>query len=148
MVALVFGVFFIFGRRRKAVRRVAPPVIERPSIERTQPAAPINTAPAREPIQFAAPVSAQGGLPHSGAAVALPRTLPESFEERDALLKRMIAARPDRANPFVSRRARAKRARLILQMLGKGFSDGKSRIDLSQYPNNWPELAGAKSAAA
>lgn len=157
MVALVFGAYFIFGRRRKAVRRVVPPVIERPVLEpKQQPAVaeasvratPVEDARVREPVQFAAHAPVGGGLPHTGAAVALPRTLPDSFEERDALLKRMIAARPDRANPFVSRRARAKRARLILQSLGKDFSDRKPWIDLSQYPNNWPELTRAKSAAA
>lgn len=38
-------------------------------------------------------------------------------EERDQLLRRMIAAEPDEANPFRSRKARLRRARLILQRM-------------------------------
>lgn len=38
-------------------------------------------------------------------------------EDRDSLLRRMVAAEPDEANPFTSRKARLRRARLILQRL-------------------------------
>ncbi|RXZ65789.1 hypothetical protein [Pelagerythrobacter rhizovicinus] len=79
--------------------------------------------------------------PATGAAVVLPPELPETFEERDALLKQMIAAKPDRANPFRSTRARARRARLILQSLGRKFENVRPRIDLSEYTANWPALA-------
>jgi hypothetical protein len=89
-----------------------------------------------------------GGLPHAGAAVALPRELPESYEEREALFRRMVDARPDRANPFTDRKARMKRARLIMQSIGRDFGEADPWIDLSQYPNNWPELASKRSAAA
>ena len=78
----------------------------------------------------------------------LPRTMPATFAERDALIKKMIAAKPDRANPFNSYAQRAKRAKLILQSLGTDFSDRDPWIDLSQYTANWPELAGRKHAAA
>jgi hypothetical protein len=87
-------------------------------------------------------------LPHTGASVALPATIPEDYAERDALVKRMIAAKPDRANPFTDRGARTRRARLILQSLGRDFGETEPWIDLSQYPNNWPELARKRSAAA
>lgn len=162
ILALGAGAFLAFGRRRKR-QTASVPVVERPPLAqarivpevqaepvRTAAPEPVSREPIRnvEPVTFVSSTPVTGGLPHAGASVALPRTVPESFEERDALLKRMIAATPDRANPFRSRRARAKRAKLILQSLGQRFTDGKSRIDLSQYPNNWPELAHHKSAAA
>jgi hypothetical protein len=84
---------------------------------------------------------------HTGASVPLPAKMPETFEERDALMKRMIAAKPDRANPFTSPIQRYKRAKLILQSLGRDFGDAEPWIDLSQYPQNWPELARRKQAA-
>jgi hypothetical protein len=89
-----------------------------------------------------------GALPHAGASVALPARVPEDYAERDALMKRMISAKPDRANPFTDRGARTRRARLILQSLGRDFGETDPWIDLSQYPNNWPELARKRSAAA
>lgn len=153
ILALAVGALIAFGRRRKQDRANVQ-VVERPPLAQSAPVPePVRTAPPEpiryaESVPFVLPAPLSGGLPHTGASVALPRTVPESFEERDALLKRMIEAKPDRANPFRSRRARAKRAKLILQSLGKRFTDGKSRIDLSQYPNNWPELARHKSAAA
>ncbi|BBC73690.1 conserved hypothetical protein [Altererythrobacter sp. B11] len=101
--------------------------------------------PARRPVTASATA---GGLANAGAAVVLPRDMPASFEERDRLIKQMVAAKPDRANPFVSPRARRKRARLILQSLGRKFQNGHSWIDLSQYPQNWPTLARGSSSVA
>lgn len=43
--------------------------------------------------------------------------LPHDRASRDALLGRMISAAPDAENPFTSRKARLRRARLILQRL-------------------------------
>ena len=86
-------------------------------------------------------------MAHTGASVPLPRTMPATFEERDALMRRMIAAKPDRANPFTSPIQRRKRARLIMQCIGKTF-DHAPRIDLSQYPENWPELQTMRYADA
>ena len=80
--------------------------------------------------------------------VVLPPEVPESFEERDALLKQLIAAEPDRANPFRSKRARAHRAKLIIQSLGRSFERTKPRIDLSQYSDRWPALRGWQPATA
>lgn len=60
-------------------------------------AAPVADRPAASPERFAMPA---GPVP-TGA-------------ERDALLQRMIAAPPDAANPFVSRKRRAQRARILL----------------------------------
>ena len=77
-----------------------------------------------------------------------PEAMPETFEERDALLKELVAADPDRANPFVSTRARARRAKLIMQSLGRSFQNRKPRIDLSEYSHRWPALRGWTPATA
>jgi hypothetical protein len=98
------------------------------------------------PAAFSRPAIA-GMLPSEGAAVDLPAEMPATFEARNELLWRMIDARPDKANPFTDRRARLHRARLIMQSLSRTF-DREAQIDLSQYPNNWPELARPQYKAA
>jgi len=57
-----------------------------------------------------------------------------------------VSVAQDRASPFASHKARAKRARLILQSIGTRFTDRKPGIDLSQYANVWPELRGWRPA--
>ena len=152
LVALVLAIWaFVAIGRRKPVARGAAVKVERPLTASAAPE-PVST---REPVA-ATPVydirpiapTPAASLAHTGASVALPRSLPVTFEERDALLKRMIAAKPDRANPFTTYQARVKRARLILQSLGRDFSNTEPWIDLSQYSENWPELARSKYAAA
>lgn len=128
----------------------AEPVIARSS----EPvAAPVHTASAPVTAAFAAPVVRAASLartaPHSsGDPVALPNAVPENFDERDALLKKLIAAAPDKANPFTSPRARARRAKLIIQSLARDFTSRKPRIDLSEYTNRWPALRGWQPATA
>jgi hypothetical protein len=41
--------------------------------------------------------------------------VPDTREERDALLDQMVSAEPDAENPFTSRKGRMRRAKLILQ---------------------------------
>lgn len=152
--------FFLMRRRRKE----AVPVIERPVVtEPVRSPAPVMErdtvvmshdeahvpAASIERTATAAAVATPAYAARSdGAAVELPPELPTTFAERDTLLKRMINARPDRANPFKSPRARARRARLIMQSLGTSFRNRTPRIDLSQYTNIWPELRGWKPATA
>jgi hypothetical protein len=160
MAALGLAVwgFVAIGRRKPLERRtaservgVAKPLAEpvAPLAEpvalglQAQPAASASMFDLRRPSG-----SATENLAHSGASVALPRVMPQRFEDRDALLKRMIAAKPDRANPFTSYGARRKRARLILQSLGQDFEGREPWIDLGQYSANWPELARRRNAAA
>lgn len=45
------------------------------------------------------------------------RAAPASADERAELIERMVAAAPDDANPFTSRKARRRRARLIMQSM-------------------------------
>jgi hypothetical protein len=150
LLALIIAlVAFMVFRRRSPMETE---VVEAPATTHTL-AEPIEPIPVAEPIAASeaavtatptmlrrrdtAPV--RGALPSDGAAVDLPAKLPESYEERSALLDKMVEARPDKANPFTDKRQRMHRARLIIQSLGVTF-DREPRIDLSQYPNNWPEL--------
>src|SRR5690606_7766461 len=91
-------------KRTEGSVETAKPVtvaVPAPATTTAQPA-PITEGPyANRVATFStASVPARGALPSNGAAVSLPARVPEDFEERDALLKRMAAARPDRANPF------------------------------------------------
>jgi len=140
-IALAIWGFIAIGRRKPADRKAAL-IIERPVVKPREPVAAKPT-PSVSPLHAPAP-----SMAHTGAAVPLPGGVPASFEERDALIKRMVAAKPDRANPFTSPIQRRKRAKLILQSLGRDFGDQEPRIDLSQYPQNWPNLAARKQAAA
>jgi hypothetical protein len=142
------ALLLLLARRRRG-READAPVIQRPIVnaQRTIEREPRVTA-------HDAPLPAMGSEPSRpvgvsrGAAVELPAELPRDPEERRRLLQRMIAAEPDRANPFASPKARAKRARLILQSIGTRFTDRKPSIDLSQYTNVWPELRGWRPATA
>ncbi|WP_417318586.1 hypothetical protein [Erythrobacter aureus] len=140
-------VAFLLMRRRRRTTDV--PTIERPvvaapmTIDREPVVTALDEAPHRE-----LPVDPAPTQPTSDVAVPLPVQLPESRRERGRLLRSLIEARPDRANPFRSYKARAKRARLILQSIGTRFTNRKPGIDLSQYTNVWPELRGWRPAAA
>jgi hypothetical protein len=153
IAALVLAIWgFVAIGRRKPVDRKAAAIVERPVVtpRAPQPAAVMaEPTPTVTPLATARPQTATPApsLAHSGASVPLPRAMPATFEERDALMKRMVAARPDRANPFTSPIQRYHRAKLILQSLGRDFGDTEPWIDLSQYPQNWPELARRHAAA-
>lgn len=99
-------------------------------------------------MAIATPTSKPVATGSSQGTVVLPQEVPESFEERDALLKQMVAARPDKANPFRSGKARARRARLIMQSIEESFEKRKPRIDLSQYTEIWPALRGWRPATS
>jgi hypothetical protein len=145
-LALAIWGFIAIGRRKPVAKRTAP-MVERPTIHHP---APIHAEPEPAPRATVTPMATMApasSLAHTGASVALPRTLPASFEERNALINRMVAAKPDRANPFTSPIQRRKRAKLILQSLGRDFGNQEPWIDLSQYPQNWPELARRSQAA-
>jgi len=134
---------FLALRRRRPTDSddiVAPVIVERqPAYTPASVAEPVRAQPQVEMPQPAMATAA--ALPTAGAAVALPPVAPTDQTERTELLKKMVAARPDRANPFRSPKARLHRARLILQSLGRKFENARPRIDLSQYTSNWPALA-------
>ena len=142
---------FLLLRSRHRRRDDDVPVIERPLIAESAPhEEPVGSESAD--VEFDVPplepASKPTVAPSNGAAVELPTELPASRAERERLYQRMIDAEPDRANPFASHKARAKRARLILQSIGTHFTDRKPGIDLSQYTNVWPELRGWRPATA
>ena len=147
--AAVGGVAFVASRRRR--QRVLDEATYEPVAH--EPQTPEPVAIAIPEAVYTAPVISSVAAPVasarvSGDPVALPAAMPETFEERDALLKELVAAEPDRANPFVSTRARARRAKLIMQSLGRSFQHRKPRIDLSQYSHRWPALRGWQPATA
>ena len=146
---------FLLFRSRRRKRNEEVPVIEQPVVaeplsrDTETVGTTYNSEPA--PAMRAEPVTPAPITPatsNKDVAVELPSEAPRNPVERDRLLKRMIDAKPDRANPFASHKARAKRARLILQSLGTRFTDRKPGIDLSQYTNVWPELRGWRPATA
>lgn len=118
--------------REPVVQNDTPlPVIQH---EPTDESELVDAMPASGPAPAPAPAA-------SGAQMDLPRNPPATREGRMALLRKMVAAKPDKANPFRSLKARRRRARLILQSLGRSFENAKPRIDLSQYTHIWPSLA-------
>jgi hypothetical protein len=152
LLGLVVAVFaFAYLRRRRAAIVEPEAAAVREPMPRELAARPVaaiaDPAPLAEPLPIVDRGPA-GALRANGAAVPLPARMPESYEERSALLQRMIEAKPDRANPFTDRKARMRRARLILQSLGRKFDGAKPWIDLSDYPENWPELARKPQAPA
>ena len=148
LAILAAGLLF-FRRRNPAIVAASEPVVTdeayTPAAEAPIVAATAPASASMHRLRDANPV--RGALPSDGAAVDLPARVPETQEERTALFERMVDAKPDKANPFTERPARAHRARLIMQSLGRTF-DREPLIDLSQYPNNWPELARQYHKAA
>lgn len=152
LALLVLLVGFVFLRRRSAAVRArtvetTTRPAETPAVARTvEPAAAESVAASEAAVmatptvlRYHDPAPIRGALPSNGASVDLPAKPPETYQERSRLLDKMLNAKPDKANPFTDRRARLHRARLIMQSLGVTF-EREPRIDLSQYPNNWPEL--------
>lgn len=96
---------------------VAPPAQPVGYAVEAAPAATIrDTQVMDRPPVMAAPVMSELRRERTSttAAPAIPAE-ELSFDERTQLLDRMVEAEPDEANPFVSRKARRKRARLLLQ---------------------------------
>lgn len=159
--ALGVGAFALRRRRHIAAKKQQIHVVRASAqpkadpVAATAPAAPAAPEAPSDIRDWQRPAAESGitraaarPVSHGGAAVALPAAEPATFAERDALLRRMVAAQPDRANPFRAPQARLRRARLIIQSLGHKFENGRSWIDLSQYTNNWPELRPNYSAVA
>jgi hypothetical protein len=157
-LASVGGIAYAASRRRRRARHETavahePVAAMAVSAERPMaapPAAPVAQRTVTDPVaQSNVTMDRAISAPRvSGDPVPLPAEVPQTFEERDALLKELVAAKPDRANPFTSVRARARRAKLIMQSLGEDFSNRKPRIDLSQYTNRWPALRGWQPATS
>lgn len=158
IIPLGFAIFaFIWWRRRSHRTNYVPvETIEQP-LPRSTASAAVAPAVDHDPYVPQAP---KAGLPpvpvmamsaaqsRSSGEVVLPLEMPATFAERDKLLRQLVAAKPDRANPFTSPKARARRARLIMQSLGRKFDTVSPRFDLSQYSYRWPNLAKPQSGFA
>jgi len=155
IIPLGFAVFAVMWWRRRSRRTAYVPLqtIEQPlprgkatstaPVVDHAPYVPVDTPLASNtvaamPVPVMAMSSAQS---RNSGEVVLPREMPATFAERDRLLRQLIAAKPDRANPFKAPKARARRARLIMQSLGRKFDEVSPRFDLSQYSYLWPNLA-------
>ncbi len=110
-----------------------------PPVKACEPAGTVTTLD-RPPVEARKPVDRSAFLPRDGKVI-LPDAVPETFAERDRLMRGLVAQQPDAANPFRSGKARARRARLIIQSLGRKFENATPWIDLSQYSYRWPHLA-------
>lgn len=94
------GVGLAMTRRRRAWEEDAdfvPPVVNRPA---TRPM-----------------VERRVGSERPAAPVLTNSAPPASADDRAELMERMVVAAPDEANPFTSRKARRRRARLIIQSM-------------------------------
>lgn len=110
----------VVADRAAVIPVVAPePVVQRQPEPRPEPAAP---------------------------RVALPTGEIPTGAEREELLRRMVAAPPDEANPFTSPRARRKRACLILQHRVHLQAQGTNQDDGAK-PFDWRTYRPAQTAA-
>lgn len=135
LLALGLGTFAVTRRRRRAEAQ-EDAVLTAPATAYAEPAPrpvvqrPVSTAPAATPVVApqhapAMPLDARRSIgeeelvpathPAASQPVSLDGPVPQTREGRDALLDRMVSAAPDASNPFTSRKARLRRARIILQ---------------------------------
>lgn len=112
----------LIGERRVIVEPIAaapPPVAVTP--------------PLAEPLPPAAPAVA----PAAAAGTLAAGPLPNTPERRRDLIEAMVAAPPDEANPFRTRKARRHRARLILQGMAADQA-GHTPVERNSY--DWNKL--------
>lgn len=107
---------------------------------RAEPAPVPNVSPAAmaAPVRSSAPMAAPAA-PVPSPARATPVT--HSGEDRQTTLERMVAAAPDKDNPFNSRKARRRRARILLQHRQQLQQAQEERFDWRTYSS------GKRSAA-
>jgi hypothetical protein len=89
---------------------VAQPVVRAPAA--SSPATPVA---ASRPAAQSAPPQVEHVNTHGAAAILASSPLPATADERRELLDAMASAEPDEDNPFTSRKARMRRARIQLQ---------------------------------
>lgn len=100
------GIGLAMTRRRRAYEAdvdFVPPVTSRP--------------PARPLAETRAALPAPRMVPTAPAHAMTPIAPMASTSEREALVERIVASPPDAANPFTSRKARRRRARIMVQSM-------------------------------
>ncbi len=134
--------FLVMGRRRRRMASAietddyAPtPVAAAASLR--QPTVMTETPVRADPVYAVADHPAQPAVasrpaaaPQSAPAFAMGRQ--PTGDDRQDLLDRMVAAAPDETNPFTSRKARRRRARLLLQA-----REDAQRSDAATKPFDW-----------
>lgn len=103
------GIGLAMTRRRRAYEAdvdFVPPVTSRP------PARPLAETRAALPAPRMVPM-----VPTAPALAMTPIAPMASTSEREALVERIVASPPDAANPFTSRKARRRRARIMVQSM-------------------------------
>ena len=107
LAALGLGGLALAFTRRRRTRRV----------DAYRETAPVVRAPPAAAIEPTPPPIAHRVAPQqwtSPTAFAMPAIVPEDESARRELIERMVAAKPDAANPFKARKTRTRRARQIL----------------------------------
>ena len=108
------GAFALTGRRKRDVAE--PVVFERPVVAAPpQPASIAAVAPLKPMFAFAPAPEIERKVERVAAPAPILTGAVPHGEERQTLLDRMVAAAPDKANPFTSAKGRRKRARIMLQ---------------------------------
>lgn len=119
------------------------PVLLEPALEeRGVPAAVIPIA-----VASSRPMPRQVAPRHAGAtAVMLGTLMPETAEERQNLLERMVAAEPDEGNPFHSHKSRLRRARIQLQHRERLAQEAAARGEPFDFRTYRPSTTFSTSA--
>lgn len=124
------------GARAGAAEAVNAPVtrpLRKPMGERTAPTAAAAPAFAvnHSRSQPATSKWDNAGFVNASPAVSAP-AVPQTAEQRKALIDRLTRARPDRAIPFKSPAARRRRARLIVQTLRQRLAE-QPNLDFRRF---------------
>jgi hypothetical protein len=136
---------------------LAPAAVAEPAPLPVAEEVPAYVAPVEAPRFVAAPATPRPAFAgETSTAILAAAPLPETAEERQELLDRMVAAEPDEGNPFTSRKGRMRRARIQLQhhehLVGQAPSAPQARtdtrFDFRTYRPSTPSSDGSSDGQA
>jgi hypothetical protein len=132
LAAAGLGGAFIVARSRR--RRSDDLAVDEAAVPGSDLFADPAPRPAAQAVPRAATVAVAASPERRPEHLAMPADPVSSGAGRDALLQRMVAAPPDTANPFVSRKRRVRRARMLLaQREGQVRSQASESFDWRTY---------------